>query len=99
MMTPYAIRPSSIHGQGAFATRHFAAGDILPRAIDVLGVGFLGFNHSCQPNLDVSDEYGYVVLRPVKKDEELTVSYGDYQGKVPNRKGMQDCNCQVCRKD
>jgi hypothetical protein len=46
----------------------------------VLGFGML-YNHSSEPNLDYFQEneaaLAFVAQRPIEKDEELTISYGD----------------------
>jgi SET domain-containing protein len=57
------------------------------------------FNHSCNPNTDVTIRQGRVfvyTLRPIKPDEELTYDYGrDY---LKNVIGLSRCQCTRCRK-
>ena len=57
------------------------------------------FNHSCNPNTDVTIRQGRVfiyTLRPIKPGEELTYDYGrDY---LKNVIGLSRCQCPRCRK-
>jgi uncharacterized protein len=57
------------------------------------------FNHSCNPNSDVTIRQGRVfvyTLRPIKPGEEITYNYGtDYLNNVI---GKSRCKCSRCRK-
>jgi SET domain-containing protein len=57
------------------------------------------FNHSCNPNSDVSIRGGRVfvyTLRAIKPGEELTYNYGsDYLNNVI---GKSNCKCSRCRR-
>ena len=57
------------------------------------------FNHSCNPNTEVSIRQGRVFvysLRAIKPGEELTYDYGrDY---LKNVIGLSNCKCSRCRK-
>jgi uncharacterized protein len=57
------------------------------------------FNHSCNPNSDVTIRSGRVfiyTLRPIKPGEELTYDYGiNY---LRNVIGKSRCKCSRCRR-
>lgn len=48
-----------------------------PKNFNVLTVAWY-FNHSKTPNVICDENYNFVALRDVKKDEELTVDYETY---------------------
>ncbi len=57
------------------------------------------FNHSCNPNTDVTIRQGRVfvyTLRAIKPGEEIVYDYGrDY---LKNVIGLSNCKCSRCRK-
>ncbi len=63
------IRPSKIHGDGIFAARDIAEGEeIVEPAITK------GFNSSLRPNA-IKRGNEIFALRPIAKDEEITLNY------------------------
>ncbi|KAL1379293.1 hypothetical protein pipiens_015001 [Culex pipiens pipiens] len=57
------------------------------------------FNHSCDPNVLIiprASRIVTVVLRPVRKGEQLTSSYGPTWWDIPNLPLTFDCRCVVC---
>lgn len=71
--SPLAVRPSQIHGLGAFANRACARGQLF----EPLPAGFVGFNHSVTPNAKGTRK-GAVALRDIANGEEVTVDYGPH---------------------
>jgi hypothetical protein len=87
-MFPYYAAPSSIHGVGAFASRHYRRGEEIPFDLDKdIPPGYRGFNHSRTPNLKLVrttipsgphrglETNRLIVIRHIAKDEEITVNY------------------------
>lgn len=90
------VAPSKIQGHGVFALRSIPRGTIIYE-----DVWRSGFNHSCDPNVVLILENGWVVkkktIRPIAKGEELTVHYNRRHGRtIP--KDCIPCNCPVHRK-
>uniref|UniRef100_A0A1Q3F0H3 SET domain-containing protein n=1 Tax=Culex tarsalis TaxID=7177 RepID=A0A1Q3F0H3_CULTA len=57
------------------------------------------FNHSCDPNVLIiprASRIVSVILRPVRKGEQLTSTYGPTWWDVPNLALTFDCRCVVC---
>lgn len=52
-------------------------------------------NHSCQPNAGFRGSLTVVAMKPIKKDEEITIDYSiteeDPYWKMPCRCGKKDC--------
>jgi hypothetical protein len=77
-MLLFDVRPSPIHGVGAFAKQDLDIGTVVlvNNVIDPepSRAGFRGFNHSNNPNVRHFDPE-WKVVRLVRQGEELTVDY------------------------
>lgn len=96
MILAYHAHGSRIHGRGLFAGKAGRAGERVS-APAFEGTDHLGFNHSCDPNMRWIGNDGplptvqWVLVRPVRQGEELTLDYGQFGNMVP-----RCCLCPVC---
>ena len=53
-------------------------------------------NHSCEPNVGITDDLTLVTLRPIEKDEEIRF---DYSTTMYERYYTMSCDCgsKICR--
>ncbi|HLD85813.1 MAG TPA: SET domain-containing protein-lysine N-methyltransferase [archaeon] len=69
---------------------------ICPSSLDEVTING-AINHSCNPNLGVSDSITMIVMRDITTGEELTIDYSFYETLME----PFECNCgaRVCRKN
>jgi hypothetical protein len=90
----FRVKPSRIHGSGAFASRSYKKDDVVGLALKVIqndpfiakyerNLLGLMLNHSREPNanfrkLDDGSFYVVIIVDDVPEDDELVVDYDEY---------------------
>ena len=89
-MPPCIVKKSPIHGVGTFANKRFRKGQIVYLDQCCLPENVPGFNHSCNPNAKLTSDGAIVILKWIRKGQEITLDYIGWM--------VRPCNCQVCSK-